>query len=148
MTSPEVRTRFGPADLLLLLEAFALLAFFRLCLAFIPVRRIVRGVTPTGGADKNHRSIAPSERDLKIARKVQWAVNAAARHSFVEFACFPQTLAGYLLLRWQKVSSTIVYGVARSPEGELLAHTWLQVGDKIVTGGDHAADFTEVDRWN
>ncbi len=67
---------------------------------------------------------------------------------FVEFVCFPQTLAAYTLLRRRGVTSTMVYGVARSPERELIAHTWLQVGDKIVTGGDSAVKFTPVERWS
>jgi hypothetical protein len=38
--------------------------------------------------------------------------------------------------------------VARSPEGELLAHTWLVVGDRMVLGGEAARDFTAVERWS
>jgi len=66
----------------------------------------------------------------------------------VEFVCFPQALAGYTMLRWRGVKSTVVYGVARSPEGELLAHTWLTVGERIVVGGEAAGEFTAVERWS
>jgi hypothetical protein len=52
------------------------------------------------------------------------------------------------MLRWRGVKSTIVYGVARSPEGELKAHTWLMMGDRIVTGGDEAGEYAEVERWS
>jgi hypothetical protein len=148
MTLPVKKVRRGPADLLLVLEALALLAFFRVCLALVPVRRIIKAITPNRVVTKPAENEIPSEHDLEAARKVEWAVSAAARHSFVEFVCFPQTLTGYTLLRWRGVPSTMVYGVARSPDGELIAHTWLEVGDKIVTGGDNAAEFTTVDRWS
>jgi hypothetical protein len=42
----------------------------------------------------------------------------------------------------------VVYGVARSPEGELQAHTWLMVGEKTVLGGETAGEFTAVERWS
>jgi Transglutaminase-like superfamily len=149
MTLPSKIVRRGPADLLLAALAFVLLVFFRVCLAVIPVRRIIQAIMPApdqGGTKP--ADAAASDRDLRLARRVQWAVSAVARHSFVEFVCFPQTLTAYTLLRWRKVNGTMVYGVARSPEGELIAHTWLEVGDKIVTGGEGAANFTPVERWS
>jgi hypothetical protein len=42
----------------------------------------------------------------------------------------------------------VVYGVARSPEGELHAHAWLTVGNRVVLGGEAAPDFTPIERWN
>ena len=137
--------RRGPADLLMAVEALVLLAFFRVCLALIPVRRIIRGMTrgePDAGGARESETEASA-----AALRVEWAVSAVARHSAVEFVCFPQTLAGYTMLRWRGVPSTMVYGVARSPEGELLAHTWLMVGDRIVLGGEAAGGFTAVERW-
>jgi hypothetical protein len=123
--------------------------FFRVCLALVPVRRIIKAITSMPSqAGARPADVTASDRDLHLARRVQWAVGAVARHSFVEFVCFPQTLTAYTLLRWRKVPSTMVYGVARSPEGELIAHTWLEVGDKIVTGVEGAAKFTPVERWS
>jgi hypothetical protein len=40
-----------------------------------------------------------------------------------------------------------VYGVMKSEDGNLLAHTWLVAGEKIVLGGEAAAGFAEVERW-
>jgi hypothetical protein len=125
-------------------EALVLLAIFRVCLAVVPVRRIIGAIT--------HRKAGPETSvaagAAAAARRVQWAVSAAARHSVMEFVCFPQALAGYTMLRWRGVKSTVVYGVARSPEGELQAHTWLMVGEKTVLGGETAGEFTAVERWS
>jgi hypothetical protein len=52
------------------------------------------------------------------------------------------------MLRRRGVTSTIVYGVNRSPAGELLAHTWLMVDEKMVLGGEAAPEFTPVERWS
>ena len=138
-------TRRGLADWMLAAEALVLLAVFRLVLACVPVRRIIAAVArrraeeaPAGEATNQTRT---------IVRRVQWAVSAVARHSPVEFVCFPQALAGYAMLRRRGVPGTMVYGVARSPEGELVAHTWLMSGGQMLLGGDAAREFTEIERW-
>jgi hypothetical protein len=133
------------ADLLLAAEAAVLLMIFKLCLALLPVRRILGAVTR---GRRGEVDAARSDETIDFARRVQWAVSAVARHSIVGFVCFPQALAAYVMLRSRGVASTIVYGVARSGDDELMAHTWLMVGDAMVVGGEAAAEFTEVDRWS
>ena len=140
--------RRSPAELLLAAEALLLLAFFRVCLALVPVRRIIRTITRGHPSAIESIQTAPGELDAAIARRVRWAVEAVARHSPIAFVCFPQTLAGYTMLRWRGVQSTMVYGVARSQAGEMIAHTWLMVGDRCVLGGEGAGEFTAVERWS
>ncbi len=134
-----------PTDLLLAAEAAVLLVVFKTCLVLLPVRRILGLVTH---GKRGELVTAPSVAGIDFARRVRWAVSAVARHSTVEFVCFPQALAAYVMLRWHGVASTIVYGVARSNDDGLMAHTWLRAGDVMVVGGEAAADFTEVDRWS
>jgi hypothetical protein len=98
-------------------------------------------------AEKNDAQRAAEEHSIEIARRVRWAVEAVARHSPIAFVCFPQTLAGYTMLRRRGVPSTMVYGVARSAAGKLTAHTWLLVGDRVVLGGEGSVQFTPVERW-
>ncbi len=153
-----VRRRFfrrGPVEILLAAEALALLVFFRVCLVVVPVYWIIRTIT-RGPAVELPDDEAPEQDDaqhaaealtVETARRVRWAVEAVARHLPIAFVCFPQTLAGYTMLRRRGVSSTMVYGVARSPVNKLTAHTWLMVGDKVVLGGEGSAQFTPVERW-
>ena len=144
-------TRIGrrrPADLLLAAEAFLLLAFFRICLAVIPVHRIIRTITRTQTTTPPPATPAePNEPSASTALRIRWAVESATRNSAARFVCFPQTLAGYTMLRLRHIPSTMVYGVARSPKGNLIAHTWLTLGDRIVLGGDGSAHFTPIERW-
>jgi hypothetical protein len=125
-------------------EAMVLLVVFRVCLAVVPVRRIIGAITHGKAAGQTSEA---EESAAEAARRVQWAVSAVARHSVVEFVCFPQALAGYTMLRWRGVPGEVVYGVARSPEGELMAHAWLMVGDRMVLGGEAAGEHTAVERW-
>jgi hypothetical protein len=158
-------TRFvrrGPAELLLAAEALLLLVFFRVCLVVVPVYRIIRTITRGPALERANGETAEGENETaakndaeraaeaqrgEIARRVRWAVEAVARHSPIAFVCFPQTLAGYTMLRRRGVASTMVYGVARSPVNKLTAHTWLMVGDRVVLGGEGSAQFTPVERW-
>jgi hypothetical protein len=135
------------ADLLLAGEALALLAVFRIALAMVPVRRIIGSVTRGRAGDVTGNAAMQTSQTRLTALRVQWAVSAAARHSLVEFVCFPQALAGYTMLRRRGMPSTLVYGVTKSAEGDLIAHTWLTVGDDIVLGGDAANGFTPIERW-
>jgi hypothetical protein len=138
--------RRGLADWALAAEALVLLAGFRAALAMVPVRRII-GAIARGRADQGKGELNAIQTRLTV-RQVQWAVMAAARHSIVEFVCFPQALAGYTMLRRRGVPSTLVYGVARSAEGDLLAHTWLTVGDETLLGGETAQEFIAIERWS
>jgi len=161
MRLPGKIVRRRPAELLMAVEALALLVFFRVCLVVVPVHRIIltitRGAEPNGdacagtGGDADE-SEAGTKNDAEraaeeIARRVRWAVEAIARHSPIALVCFPQTLAGYTMLRRRGVRSTMVYGVAHSAAGKLMAHTWLVVGDRVVLGGEDSAQFTPVERW-
>lgn len=137
------------ADWLLTVEALLLLAIFRAALALVPVRRIIAAVTHRAETGSSHVDASPAANPQTeaAARRVQWAISAAARHSPVEFVCFPQALAGYAMLRRRHVPSTLVYGVARSPGGQLLAHTWLTVGDNIILGREAADGFKPLQQW-
>jgi hypothetical protein len=154
--------RRGPAEILLAAEALLLLTFFRVCLVLVPVYTIIRTITrgpaveqasgdpvdeENETAGKSDAQLAAEAPSVEIARRVRWAVEAVSRHSPIAFVCFPQTLAGYTMLRRRRVQSTMVYGVARSPVNKLTAHTWLMVGDKVVLGGEGSAQFTPVERW-
>jgi hypothetical protein len=151
-----VRRRFyrrSPAEWLLAVEALLLLAFFRVCLVVVPVHRIIltitRGPAVDRTGDEADSEAAARERGAATdeMREKNTAVSAVARHSPAAFVCFPQTLAGYTMLRRRGVRSTMVYGVARAADGKLIAHTWLVVGDKVVLGGEGSAQFTPVERW-
>jgi hypothetical protein len=141
-------TRRSPRELLLAAEALLFLTLFRIALALIPVRRIIRAIVRGNvPASAVPPPAPPQGLAATTALRVRWAVEAVARSAPAAFVCFPQTLAGYAMLRLRRVPSTIVYGVARSPEGNLIAHTWLTVGDRIVLGGEGSAAFSPIERW-
>ena len=137
--------RRSPSDLLLATEALLLLAVFRLSLTVVSVRRILR--TITRGPVQPVQVASPDTATLATAIRIRWAIEAVTRNSPAEFVCFPQTLTGYAMLRRRGVPATMVYGVARGQKGELLAHTWLMIGDRTVVGGEGSEAFSPIERW-
>ncbi len=140
----------GPADLFLGAEALFFLGLFRVSLALVPVRTIIRAITSgragIGLAPRKAGDELPST--LQCVLRVRWAVEAVARNSPIAFVCFPQTLAGYTMLRLRGIQTTMVYGVAQSLDRGLIAHTWLSVGDQVILGGDGADGFNAIERWS
>jgi hypothetical protein len=147
MNLHAARPRRSFAEVLLAAEALVLLTAFRVALALLPVRRILQLVTHRRRGVDEIASIAGAQ-EIATAVRVRWAVLAVTRHAPARFVCFPQSLAAYTMLRCRGVATTIVYGVARSPEGALLAHTWLMVGDRTVVGGEGSGAFTAIERWS
>ena len=125
------------ADFGLAVEAVAMLSFFRLALAFVPVQKLTRWMAKSEQASA---AIDP-EKAVRTMRRVEWSIAAAVRHGPLTFVCFPQSLTAYFMLRRRHIASRLFYGVARDGN-QLRAHTWVKVGERIIAGGDAAGHFT------
>jgi hypothetical protein len=127
----------APADAALLLEAALSLTFFRIALRFIAFQRLAAWM----GRHSSGPGLPPGEEMRRAIRRVEWAVEAVARHAPFTFVCFPQSLAVYFMLRRRYVASKLFYGVARENQ-VLKAHTWIKVGERTVVGGEAESRFT------
>ena len=93
------------------------------------------------------RALANGPRDLLITLdgpapdRIAWAIAAAS--SFVPGGsnCLLRALAAGMMLRRYGYDSALMIGVAKSPQGSLAAHAWLESAGQIVIG-----DF-ELDRY-
>jgi hypothetical protein len=89
----------------------------------------------------NGPAIGVSTLDGPSPDRIAWAIAAAS--SFVPGGsnCLLRALAAGLMLRQYGFDSALMIGVAKSPEGSLAAHAWLESAGRIVIG-----DF-ELDRY-
>jgi transglutaminase superfamily protein len=134
--------RRGWSDRGLFCEALALLLWAKLLIHWVPFRRLAPRL---GRAQaETPPTVAPAERAVGV--KVSWAVQAVARHLPLGFVCLPQAIAAQWMLRRRGLSSTLYLGVAADPErpAALIAHAWLRLGDKIVTGESEAAKHRKL----
>lgn len=133
----SVRSR--AMNVAVLIEAAAMLMFFRVVLVAVPFRRLISWVERP---DVSEHRVS----EAAIIRRVRGAVLAVVKRSPIVLACFPQSLACYFMLRRRGISTTLFFGVARTG-ANLEAHTWLKRGDQFVIGGELSPQFTVLARF-
>ena len=123
----------------MLLHATLWLALARIMLLVMPFRKLAALLS----RGENAEGSAP---DPELLARIGNAVGAAAGNVPWRSDCFPQSIAGWMLLKHHGYSSTIHLGVERVGDGELEGHAWLTCGDAVVTGGEGLDRFVETHR--
>jgi hypothetical protein len=101
---------------------------FRLLLWVLPFKSLVRVANRTADGLAG----AP---DACSPEQVGWAVTAAS--TYVPGAtCLAQALAGQWLLRRAAHPARLHLGVAKTKNGTLKAHAWLECNGRVVVGGE------------
>jgi hypothetical protein len=116
------------ADWRLLAEAGLLLAAVRVGLWVLPFATLRRAVRRIGRA---RRGASPGGVD---EARLVWALGAAGR-VVPQATCLVRALAAQALLARHGQPSELRLGVARGPDGALLAHAWLERSGHVVVGG-------------
>lgn len=125
--------RLGWRDRALVAEAVLLLGAASLAIRLLPFR------TVASMAAKNGRTRAPAGPDA--ARRLRWAILAAARRVPWRAVCFQQGLAAHWMLRRRGYASRLHYGARAEPGSDLKAHVWVRSGDTDIVGCENAADY-------
>lgn len=121
----------------LLLEAFAALLTARCSLVLLPVRWIFDWLE----RPPRHPAVPNGS---EIVDDIRWAVLTVARYGPLSFVCFPQALAAHAMLRRRGIRSVMHYGVRRSADRKMRAHTWLEVDHRMLLGGESAMLFAPI----
>ena len=144
MTALARWRRLGPARRVLLPRAVAALCAASLKVRLLPFSRIVAGL----GSMMPPRPYALSEAfaptDLKRAKDVRWAVDAAARHLPFECACLARALAAHALCRSCGLAPVLHMGAKAGQQGGAETHAWLTAAGIGVTGYPLPPDMVEV----
>jgi hypothetical protein len=126
-------------DKRMFLHATVWLAMARVMLFVMPFSKLSARLSGEQGS-------ATADPDPELLKRVGYAVEAAADNVFWRADCFPQSIAGWMLLKHHGYDSTIHLGVEHSGDGELLGHAWLTCGDTVVTGGEDLDRYAETHR--
>ena len=62
--------------------------------------------------------------------------------------CFEEAIAAKMVLKKQKIKSTLYLGVDKDKEQKLIAHAWLKAGDFIVTGRQGHENYSVVGSYS
>lgn len=128
--------RYSAAELALVPVALVLLGCARLAIAVLPLRayRSWLGHPATEFRNsKEHDARADS-----LARAIGRTVRATATVAPWRADCLPQAMAAAALLRSMGIAYRLSIGwtdeAAKLDDGPMLAHAWIESGDRIVTG--------------
>ena len=80
----------------------------------------------------------------ELLRRIGCAVSAAAANVPWRSDCFPQCIAGWMLLKHYGYNSTIHLGVEKKGKDYLAGHAWLTNGGKVVVGGENLDRYTQM----
>ena len=123
----------------MLLHATVWLALARLMLLVLPFHRLAKRLSAVEGKEK---SIPEPELLARIGRSIQ----AAAGNVPWRSDCFPQSIAGWMLLKHHGFKGTIHLGVERSGNEEVTGHAWLTCAGTVITGGEGLDRYAEIHR--
>lgn len=128
--------RRGPGDAILALEALAWLAGAALALRLVSFAVLARWASSRAPRALTDKTDAPA-----AARRIGWAVAAAARRAPWPAACFVQGLACHAMLRRRGLASQLCYGARSQGSPGPEAHVWVRSGDVGLVGAQTAGAF-------
>ena len=131
--------RLDTVDKFLFLRAAAWLGIARLMIAVVPFQKLSVCLSAEDGA-------ASGPGNPVLFDRIGHAVSAAANNVPWRSDCFPQAIAGRMLLKRYGYKSTIHFGVEQPDGKEINAHAWLSCGDTVVMGGGEIHRYTELHR--
>jgi len=120
----------------LLVKTALLLGTIRLGLRLIPFRTLQRAVTQLA-----RMSVSSSQSNHTSVDRLVWAVTVASQYT-PNATCLTQALAGQVLLGWHGYPAHLRVGVARSDEGRIQGHAWLESQGRVVLGGEELSRYT------
>lgn len=125
-------------ELKLLPEALFHLFFFRIQVSFQPSKQYLpRNAGQSGFLSEEKKSQSNSVAKIinGLSVRVPWSAT-----------CLVKVLAADKMLKKRGIPHTIHFGVKKSPAGEMEAHAWLSVNNRVVIGGENLVDYKEINR--
>lgn len=128
--------QLAPHGKLLIVEATLGLAAAAAAIAFLPFRRAVKLGSVSGSSAGR-----PTESEVD---EIIWSVKAVACRVPWRAMCFERGLTVQWMLRRRGFDAKLVYGARLGEEAELDAHVWVTLDDRILIGGEQAAEFQKL----
>lgn len=122
---------------------YLLSGMIRLSMLIIPFKYFKKYL----GIPKKESPFELSEESLEIAKQLRRLVLQVCRYTPWESKCLVRAILGAHLLKRKGIESTLYLGVNKNVEGEIQAHAWLRVGERIIMGGENKSDFVEVAKF-
>jgi hypothetical protein len=79
-----------------------------------------------------------------FSNQIEKAIQRASHYSIHSSKCYDQALAGKLMCKFRKLPSAIYFGLSKNEKDNLIAHAWLRLGSRIITGKHGHEQYTVV----
>lgn len=90
------------------------------------------------------RLAAVSDREVRAADRIVWAVETASGRLPGARTCLPRALVAQALLARHGFPANFRIGVARRDDGRVAAHAWVECGGEVVIGGGDIARYCSL----
>ena len=128
-------------DRRLLYETVYWLCVMRLAILLVPVQRLCRWFR----VQQHDAQMLLDAPQHETARRIGWAIRAAAPRTFWQSACLVQALSGMAMLRRRNIPGVFYLGVARDhATGAVISHAWLCAGNQVLTGAPGHARYAPL----
>ncbi len=128
------------AEQLFYTEIIFWLGLSRLAILTLPFKWIAPFLGQHMAGTNEISSKRTRQKSIRIAR----AIRTISEHMPWECKCLVQAMAGKIMLRNRKVTTTLYLGVSKKETGELNAHAWLRMGELVILGGGGLEQFAVV----
>lgn len=127
------------AEKWLLLKIFMLLACMRLYILIFPFKSLSNLIS------KEFTDSNLKEDQRVLAKSISLRIENVSKVVPWKATCLVQAAAAKILLNNRGIPNSICFGVNKeNKKRDLQAHAWLKVDEKIVLGGEIAAEFVQV----
>lgn len=131
-------------DRQLLLKSFILLGLIRLGLWLLPFGTLRQCLNNRLQLFSQSPKITFTELD-----KVSWAIDVSSRYWFGEVKCLAKALTTQILMSSYGYCPQLQIGVAKSKQGNLEAHAWVENEGKVVVGHlPNLSHFIPLTSWD
>lgn len=128
-------------DKILLLHTLLVLAFAKMVILFIPLKKIA----PRLGELNGTTAVSLTQQQLQQAERVKHFILMVSGNVPWNSVCLDQALAAMLLLRRYKIPCRLCLGVKKNEaQKKLDAHAWIECDDTILVGGIRSRLYTKV----
>lgn len=116
----------------LTLAIYALTAYCRICMLFVPPEKLQKHWGKAGEESKP----VETQANYQYCARVGKHVNHIANKTTWESKCLVKALTARKLLMRKGISCTLYLGVGKDENQKMIAHAWLRSGECFVTGGN------------
>ena len=132
----------------LLVRAAVLLGVTRVGLHVLPFLSLQRLLLRPGGLSWRLRpSNGTPSRGASWTERVVWAVSVASVYVPGARSCLPRALATQSLLERRGVPARLRLGLAKSENGTIEGHAWVESDGRVVIGGTDLDRYTTIESF-